>query len=253
MRTLSIIGIGVGDPDHLTLQAVAALQRVQVVFMIDKGAATSDLVRLRREVCERHLRAGSYRIVEAQDPPRDRDAPAYAPAVAEWHERRAELYERLLADELDEDGRGAILVWGDPSLYDGTLRIVERILARGDLPLDVEVIPGITSVQALAARHRIALNRIGGAVHITTGRRLAQGLPDGADDVVVMLDGEGAFATVPGDDFDIYWGAQLGTEDEILVSGSLRETAGEIARVRAEARAARGWIMDTYLLRRTTG
>jgi len=253
VRTLSIIGIGVGDPDHLTLQAVAALRRAQVVFVLDKGAATADLVRLRREVCERHLREGAYRIVEAPDPPRDRDAPEYAAAVAEWHERRAQLYERLLADELGDDGRGAILVWGDPSLYDGTLRIVERILARGRLPLEVEVVPGITSVQALAARHRIPLNRIGGSVHITTGRRLAQGLPDGADDVVVMLDGEEAFATVPGDDFDIYWGAQLGTDDEVLLSGNLGETADEIARVRAEARAARGWVMDTYLLRRTSG
>jgi precorrin-6A synthase len=49
----------------------------------------------------------------------------------------------------------------------------------------------------------------------------------------------------------IYWGAYLGTPDEILVSGPLAEVAEEIRRVRAEARERKGWMFDTYLLRRT--
>jgi len=36
------------------------------------------------------------------------------------------------------------------------------------------------------------------------------------------------------------------------VSGKLGEVAGEIERVRREARERKGWIMDSYLLRRTT-
>jgi precorrin-6A synthase len=143
------------------------------------------------------------------------------------------------------------LVWGDPSLYDSTLRIVERIVARGAVAFDVEVIPGISSVQALAARHRIILNRIGQPVHITTGRKLAEGWPGGVDDVVVMLDGDCAFKTIEGAAMDIYWGAYLGTEDEILMSGNLRDRADDIERVRAEAKQRIGWIMDTYLLRKT--
>ena len=65
-----------------------------------------------------------------------------------------------------------------------------------------------------------------------------------------MLDGRTAFATLPDADLDIYWGAYLGTPDEIVVAGALRAVKDEICRRRAEARARKGWIMDTYLLRR---
>jgi precorrin-6A synthase len=119
------------------------------------------------------------------------------------------------------------------------------------LALEYEVIPGISSVQALAAKHRIALNRIGESVHITTGRKLAEGFPDNADSVVVMLDGEQTFNKIEGSDIDIYWGAYIGTEDEILVSGRLSEVRNDIEAIRAKARREKGWIMDTYLLRKS--
>jgi precorrin-6A synthase len=118
---------------------------------------------------------------------------------------------------------------------------------------EYEVIPGISSIQALAARHKIALNRIGQSIHITTGRKIAEGLPNNIDDVVVMLDADCAFKHVSEAATEIYWGAYLGTEDEILVSGNLRELADDIERMRKEAKARRGWIMDTYLLRRIGG
>jgi precorrin-6A synthase len=113
------------------------------------------------------------------------------------------------------------------------------------------VVPGISSIQALAARHRIALNRIGRSIHITTGRRISQGLPDNIDDVVVMLDAECSFKTISDPEIDIYWGAYIGTEDEILVSGNLKGRMHDIERIRSEAKGKKGWIMDTYLLRKT--
>ncbi|ETA01837.1 precorrin-6A synthase (deacetylating) [Frankia sp. CcI6] len=250
MRTILVIGIGAGDPDQLTIQAVKALNRADVFFVLDKGAAKEDLVRLRREILDRHVEGNGYRIVEARDPSRDRSSTDYTAAVEDWHSRRAALYERMMLDELGEDGCGAFLVWGDPSLYDSTLRIIDRIVARGVVRFDYEVIPGITSVQALAARHRLILNRIGGPVEITTGRRLAAGFPPGVDDVVVMLDAENTFLTLPADDVDIYWGAYLGTPEEVLLHGPVAEVGGLIERTRAEARERKGWIMDTYLLRR---
>ena len=77
-------------------------------------------------------------------------------------------------EQMAEGECGAFLVWGDPTLYDSTLRIIRRILSKG-FALEYEVIPGITAVQALAAQHRIALNSIGEPVLITTGRRIAKG------------------------------------------------------------------------------
>jgi precorrin-6A synthase len=247
MRKLSIIGIGAGNPDHITVQATKALATIDVVFLIGKGDDKADLAQLRKEICARYI-TKPFRFVEAQDPERDRTPADYGGAVTDWHAKRAAIYERMIREELGDSQHGAFLVWGDPSLYDSTLRIVDQVMAMRTTAFELDVIPGITSVQALAAAHKIALNRIGGPVHITTGRQLAQGMP--SDDVVVMLDGGCAFNTVQSDGIDIYWGAYVGTADEILVSGPLRERGPEIEKLRAEARARHGWIMDTYLLRR---
>jgi precorrin-6A synthase len=248
MRRLLVIGIGAGDPEHVTVQAIKALNRVDVFFVVEKPGARADLVELRREILDRYVEQPSYRTVDIPDPERDRAADAYTEAVEDWRRRRAEAWERAIDDELAEGDTGAFLVWGDPALYDSTLAVLERI----ELDLDVEVIPGISSVQALTARHRIPLNRVGGAVQITTGRRLSRGLPDGADDVVVMLDADCTFKRLDEPGVQIYWGAYVGTGDELLIAGDLPDVADEIERARAAARERKGWIMDTYLLRRRT-
>jgi precorrin-6A synthase len=249
MRTILVIGIGAGNPEHLTIQAIRALNEVDVFFALDKGAVKRDLLTLRREICQRYIAPERrYRFVQVQDPVRDEKVQSYDARVEAWHGERVELLEDALRAELPEQGTGAFLVWGDPSLYDSTLRLLERMVARARLPFVYRVIPGISSVQALAASHRIALNRIGGAVHITTGRKLGEAREQ--RDVVVMLDGECAFKQLPGEDYDIWWGAYAGSEDELLRAGRLSELSEEIERVRAAARAQRGWIMDSYVLRR---
>ncbi|WP_129305514.1 precorrin-6A synthase (deacetylating) [Streptomyces sp. L2] len=252
MRKIHVIGIGAGDPDQLTLQAVKALRGTDVFFLLDKGEVKSDLTRLRRDMLDAHLPEGSYRVVAARDPERDRAAggASYSPAVEDWRSARAGIYERMITEELPEDGTGAFLVWGDPSLYDSTLGILQEVLERGSVAFEYDVVPGISSVSSLVARHRTGLNRVARPVQITTGRRLAEGFPEGVDDVVVMLDAHQAFREYAGDDIDIYWGAYIGTPDEILVSGPLAEAGPRIERLRAEARERKGWIMDTYLLRR---
>jgi precorrin-6A synthase len=252
MRKVFIIGIGAGNPDYITMQAINALNEVDVFFMMDKGSEKEDLVRLRKEICERYIKNRSYRTVEVRDPERDRTASSYESGVKAWHEQRATVYERLIGQELGKEECGAFLVWGDPSLYDSTLRIIDQIIARGTIAFEYEVVPGITSIQALAARHKITLNRIGRSIHITTGRKISEGLPDDIDDVVVMLDAECSFKTISDPEIDIYWGAFIGTEDEILMSGNLKGLMHDIERVRTEAKAKKGWIMDTYLLRKAT-
>ncbi|MDR3081695.1 MAG: precorrin-6A synthase (deacetylating) [Streptomyces sp.] len=252
MRKIHVIGIGAGDPDQLTLQALKALKSTDVFFVLDKGEVKSDLTQLRHGLLEAHLPDGGYRLVAARDPERDRAAggAAYSPAVDDWRSARAGIYERLIAEELGEDESGAFLAWGDPALDDSTLGILKEVLQRGAVTVSYDVVPGISSVSALVAKHRTGLNRVARPVQITTGRRLAEGFPEGVDDVVVMLDAHQAFQRYADQDIDIYWGAYIGTPDEILVSGPLAETAERIGRLRAEARERKGWIMDTYLLRR---
>ena len=250
MRELLVIGMGPGHPDQITVQAVQALNRVDVIFRIDKGDAKSGLNAAREEILRRHVSGAGYRVVDIPEPPRDRSPADYPGAVRDWHEARAELIEAAMADELGADGVGAFLVWGDPSLYDSMLRIVGRLLARGTVPFEHTVIPGVTSVQALAAAHRIPLNRVGEPVHITPARRLAGGLPAGLDSAVVMLDSGFTAAGFEDPALTVFWGAYLSTADETLISGPLHEVAEEITETRAELRARHGWIMDTYMLRR---
>ncbi|MCW2547040.1 MAG: hypothetical protein JWN96_1500 [Mycobacterium sp.] len=252
MRKIKVIGIGAGDPEYVTMQAVNALNEASVFFVVDKGDAKGSLLALREEICRRYIRdQDAYRVVEIPDPPRDRTAAAYESAVGDWHDKRALLFEQAIADQLPEDGIGGFLVWGDPALYDSTLRVLDRVLARGVVEFDYSVIPGITSVQALAAQHRQTLNRTGEPVHITTGRRLANGFPDELDSVLVMLDAGLACQDFADPELDIHWGAYLGTPDEVLKSGRLIDVAGDIARTKQELKTRHGWIMDTYLLRRT--
>lgn len=250
-RHLLVIGIGAGDPDHLTLGAVDAIRRAGVFFLLGKGPEKSSLTDLRRRMLDAHA-DGPYRVVEADDPPRDRstrEADAYTAAVRDWRSRRADVCERLIRNELGPGETGAFLVWGDPALYDSTLGVLAEIEERGTVAFDVEVVPGISSVSALAARHRTTLNQVGRPVHITPARRLSGVGPNGDGDVVVMLDAHESFGHVESEGVWIYWGAYLGTPDELLVSGPLAQVADRIRSLRAEARARHGWIMDTYLLR----
>ena len=56
MKKVLVIGIGVGDPDQLTVQAVQALNRIDVFFVMDKGPAKTKLRALREEILRRHIK-----------------------------------------------------------------------------------------------------------------------------------------------------------------------------------------------------
>ncbi len=246
MRELLLIGIGTGNPDHVTGEAVKALNRADLVLIPRKGSDKADLADLRRQICDAHLVNTAARIVEFDLPKRDADNPDYEAGVRDWHEAIAAAWDAAMTDADGADA-AALLIWGDPSLYDSTLRIAGRLSPRPA----ITVIPGITAVQALTAAHAIPVNEIGAPFTVTTGRRIRErGWPEGADTVVVMLDGGCAFQTLDPEGVEIWWGAYLGMEGQILRAGPLAAAGPEIIERRAAARAAHGWIMDVYLLRR---
>ncbi len=248
MIDLHLIGIGTGNPDHLTRAAIAAMNAADLILLPRKGDAKSDLIELRRTICAAVL-TGATRVVEFDLPERDARGPYFA-AVDRWHDAIAEVWAAEIARHLPGGGRLALLVWGDPSLYDSTLRIADRLRA-GGMALTLKVVPGITSLHALTAAHAIPLNDLGAPVLITTGRRLRDhGWPDGVDTLAVMLDGGCAFETLAAEGVAIWWGAYLGMAHEALVSGALGDVAAAIVAERAALRARHGWIMDIYLLRR---
>ncbi|OBK88287.1 precorrin-6A synthase (deacetylating) [Mycolicibacter sinensis] len=240
-----ILGIGMG-PRHVTPEVADALRSVDYVLAAEKGAEDG-LLALRRTVVDAY--AESVPIVTVSDPARDRSAdlsgPGYAGAVADWHAARAQRYADVLRER---GGTAAFLVWGDPALYDSTIRVVQQVKALG-VELEYDVLPGISAPQLLAARHRIVLHEVGRPVHITTGRRLGEAIAAGQDNIVAMLNPEGLDLSVVAD-WTIWWGANLGAAGERLVRGRVGDVVGEIAAARRAAKAEAGWVMDVLLVRR---
>lgn len=252
-RRVHLVGIGCGHPDQLTVEAAEALRSAAFALVTVKRD-DDPLAAARHAIIERH--APGLRVVEVADPERDRSASAtstasgYEAVVTDWHDARAEAWELALAQGWGDDGSGdvALLVWGDPAFYDSTIRVVERVLARGELSFEWDVLPGISAMQLLAARHRIVLHEVGQPILVTTARRLRAAIIDGAENVVVML---GPSLDLDGlDDWHIWWGANLGTSDERLVAGRVADVLPTLLAARDEAKTASGWVMDVYLLRR---
>ena len=243
---LTLIGIGTGNPEHLTLQAIRAMNAQDLILIPHKGAGKDDLAQLRRGICDEVITNAETQIAEFELPVRNEATQDYRARVDDWHDAIADVWQ-VAIDTHGDAKRVGLLVWGDPSLYDSTLRIAARL---NPAP-QIEVIPGITSLQALTAAHATVLNEIGAPFIVTTGRRLRdEGWPAGVDTVAVMLDAGGSFDAIDPTGIHIWWGAYVGMKEQIVIEGSLSEVAAQIKETRAKARADHGWIMDIYLLRK---
>ena len=251
MIELALIGIGTGNLDHVTLQAIETMNAADLIMIPVKGPEKAELAELRRTLLATHLKNPQARVVEFDLPLRDAVTSCYGATVADWHGAIAEAWEAVIVKTLDpgNGGRVALLIWGDPMLYDSSLRIA-GILGRR-IPLRPQVIPGITAIQALCAAHAIPLNEVGAPVVITTGRQLRDhGWPKGAETIVVMLDGECSFRALDPEGIRIWWGGCVSMPQERLVAGALCDVGAQIVAVREALRAENGWVMDIYLLRR---
>lgn len=247
MIELTLIGIGTGNPDHVTFQGAQAIRNADLILIPRKGKNKSDLSGLREDIITR-VTDTPPRIAYFDIPERRSDD-GYLRGVDAWHDAIALRWQDAIAAH-PEARQVALLIWGDPSLYDSSLRIAARLTPQPP----TRVIPGITALQALTAAHAIPINAIGAPYTVTTGRRIRDaGWPQTAGTVAVMLDAECSFQHLEMADFDIWWGAYVGMEEEILIQGPLADVAAKILKTRADARASHGWIMDIYVLAKRTG
>ena len=133
MRRISVIGIGSGDPEQVTVQAINVLNTVDVIFMVDKGEGKRELTDLRREICARYISGDDYRIVTAA----------------------VEILDEQGAEPADEHHRTAPAGRGD-------LVVAQRLYLRADLGPDVvgEQSPGRVAVARGDQLDRAALEQI---------------------------------------------------------------------------------------------
>ena len=249
MLELFLIGIGTGNPDHITRQAEKAIAQADLVLLPHKEDSKAELAQVRLTLLQ-SLGVQEQRIAHFDMPVRRQQGDDYDQQVDEWHDAIAQRWNECLKANLPAgSGRVALLVWGDPALYDSTLRIASRLGLNKE---QVHVVPGITSMQVLCSAHGIALNEIGAPFLVTTGRQLREsGWPQGVNTLVVMLDGQASYEQLTDPDIDIFWGAYLGMPQQILMQGRLSEIKNSISAKRQQARQLHSWIMDIYLLRRS--
>jgi precorrin-6A synthase len=247
MIHLTLIGIGTGNPDHVTQQAIAAMNAVDLILVPQKGAGKADLADLRRGIMANFVSNPAVRVAGFDLPVRDYTVADYKARVDDWHDAIAQVWTTTIREHLPKGGHVALLIWGDPSLYDSTLRIASRLRPEPK----ITVIPGITSLQALTATHAIPLNEIGESFMVTTGRRLREdGFPAGVDTCIVMLDGDCSFQGLDPAGVYIWWAAYAAMPEEISDKGPLDEAGPRIVAARTAARARHGWVMDIYMLKR---
>jgi len=141
--TLYGIGVGPGDPELLTLKAVRILQQVPVVFVpVTRPGAESLAARI----------AGPHLPATVEVAPLVFAMRAEGAVMADrWEQNAATVGARLA---LGQDA--AFLTEGDPSLY-STFQHVAGCLRRQHPEADIQVIPGVSSIQAVAAAAGVAL------------------------------------------------------------------------------------------------
>ncbi|RSS78131.1 precorrin-2 C(20)-methyltransferase [Streptomyces sp. WAC06614] len=136
------VGLGPGDPSLMTLRAVEVIAEADVIAYHSARHGRS----IARSIAERHLRADHieeplvYPVTTGTT-----DHPGgYQGAMEEFYEESA----ARLAVHLDAGRTVAVLAEGDPLFYGSYMHMHKRLADR----YETEVVPGVTSVSAAAAR-----------------------------------------------------------------------------------------------------
>jgi len=241
-KKVYIVGVGPGDPKYLTLEAFEVIKGLKNFIIPLKKGQKEELTKIREKIIE-YCKQGdtNYKVIKVEFPERKKGG-VYKSEVQSWRDEKASILSEVLK-EIDEAG---FLVLGDPSLYDGHIEIFKEVKTK--VPLEIEVIPGISTLNLLSAKHKISLTKIAESLLITTPRPLRK-QKEISMNTVVFLDNYETFKLFKEDkELIIYWGAYLGTEKERLFRGKLSECWQKIVELRKELKEKYGYLMETYLL-----
>ncbi|QSY50253.1 MULTISPECIES: precorrin-2 C(20)-methyltransferase [Streptomyces] len=136
------VGLGPGDPSLMTLRAVETIAAADVVAYHSARHGRS----IARSIAERHLRPDHIeeRLVYPVTTETTDHPGGYRAAMEEFYEEAA----ARLAAHLDAGRTVAVLAEGDPLFYSSYMHMHKRLAHR----YPTEVVPGVTSVSAAAAR-----------------------------------------------------------------------------------------------------
>ena len=126
MKTIFVVGIGTGSPEHMTIAGIEAINRADVLFVPDKGADKADLADVRLDIITRFVRRAEPRMIGYSVPSRDAGNPDYGQGVADWHAALAGIFGLLIADSRGTrvrsdqltDVRQDFAEWSEPIIAD---------------------------------------------------------------------------------------------------------------------------------------
>lgn len=221
------------------------IEKLTLFLVPDKKGAKEELTKMRSTLIEKIKGKNNFEILYIPFPERKKGI-HYKEKVKEWRLTKAKILKNVLM-ALDKEEAG-FLIWGDPAIYDGHIEILKEI--EKDLPIEWELIPGISAFQVLSAKCKISLTELATPLTFHTPRTLRK-LNSIDHPTVVFLDNYETYKKFLSDKrpLKIYWGAYVGTPKEIFIEGKLERVSDKISILRKEFKEKNGYLMEIYFLK----
>ncbi len=146
---LSVIGVGPGDPELLTIKGMRILQGVRCVC-VPKGREEGSSLAL--SIVGKIVPLDGKEIIEAHFPMKKaKDTEHGAELDAKWNETV-----RIISERLRSGVDTAFITIGDPTIYSTFFYLYDRLVEAVE-GLNIEIVPGVSSINASAARAGISL------------------------------------------------------------------------------------------------
>jgi precorrin-2/cobalt-factor-2 C20-methyltransferase len=140
---LSCVGCGPGDPELLTLKAIRLIKNAEVVFAPTSKEGKPSIA---LSIVQKYVNSSTKTVNLIFPMLKDKEA------LKDYWKGNTEK----IANEVRAGKKVIYLTVGDPSIY-STWIYVYRELRRDHKDIEIDIIPGITSIFAFAAEAKIAL------------------------------------------------------------------------------------------------
>ncbi|MFL6317322.1 MAG: precorrin-2 C(20)-methyltransferase [Nitrososphaeraceae archaeon] len=140
---LSCVGCGPGDPELLTLKAIRLIKNAEVVFAPTSKEGKPSIA---LSIVQKYVNSSTKTINLIFPMLKDKEA------LKDYWKGNTEK----IANEVRAGKKVIYVTVGDPSIY-STWIYIYRELRRNHKDIEIDIIPGITSIFAFAAEAKIAL------------------------------------------------------------------------------------------------